>query len=82
MSGIVKRLEGEEADKAKQAYLAKKPDALFLNFGDFGIYRMEEVKSIFYAVNIGIGGGESGEVCKALSCLYTTPVHSVNQESN
>lgn len=80
MTGVVKRLEGEDADEAREMYLSKKPDARHLYFGDVGMFRMDEIKTVSYFVDVAFGGQSGGEVQKPSYCLCTPLDSSVSSE--
>ncbi|GMH43475.1 hypothetical protein BSKO_11397 [Bryopsis sp. KO-2023] len=79
MTGTVKKLEGEEAEEAKAFYLTKHPDAFWLNFGDISLYRMDDLVSLYYTVNIRIGLGRARNV--AVSDYLNASVDPVSKYS-
>jgi len=57
MVGSMVALKGQEAEDAKAAYLRSHPNAYWVQFGDFTMFRMEQVKEISFVGGFARAGG-------------------------
>lgn len=48
LTGNIARLEGAEADEAREAYRQSHPNAYWVSFGDFKMYRMDEILDVAF----------------------------------
>eukprot|EP00898_Chlorokybus_atmophyticus_P002326 jgi/Chlat1/3094/Chrsp21S03339 len=46
--GSVRKVKAEEEAACKETFLTKHPDAFWVNFGDFGLWRLDQVVGAFY----------------------------------
>lgn len=69
MIGVLQRLEGEDETSAKSLFLSKSPESYWINFGDIGVFRMDDIKEVRYLVGAGIGAARKGNVRSSINEL-------------
>eukprot|EP00614_Pseudopedinella_elastica_P032463 CAMPEP_0172615438 /NCGR_PEP_ID=MMETSP1068-20121228/59236_1 /TAXON_ID=35684 /ORGANISM="Pseudopedinella elastica, Strain CCMP716" /LENGTH=353 /DNA_ID=CAMNT_0013420581 /DNA_START=52 /DNA_END=1113 /DNA_ORIENTATION=+ len=76
--GTMRILKGEERERAEEAYLKSHPNAYWVKFGDFTMFRMEELKEISFVGGFARAGSITPEEYSAASvdpCLgFAKPV--------
>ena len=56
MTGLIEKVE-ENTDKYRESYLESHPNAFWVNFGDFSLYRFKEIKDISFVGGFARAGG-------------------------
>jgi len=59
--GTVKKVEGEEAEELRSAYMASHAGAYWAQFGDFSMYRMEDIKQVSFVGGFARAGSVTPE---------------------
>lgn len=57
LTGRVERLHAEEADEARDCYAKSHPGAYWVQFGDFHMYKMEEILDVSFVGGFARAGG-------------------------
>jgi len=83
--GTMKVLKGEARQVAEEAYLKAHPDAYWVKFGDFTMFRLEDVKEISFVGGFARAGGITVEEYQAAEVdpcsAFAAPVMShMNQD--
>lgn len=78
LSGYLEQLTGNDARDARSTYLAKHPNAFWVDFGDFAFYKLTSLRSARVVAGFGAAGSISADEYAAAEvdpvAPYSTPI--------